>query len=246
MTEHGDEIKCDGCDADLTYTANCVDYRLVLGNESKPTYPGAGAVTAMGIYPPVERTHHFCGLGCLDHWRDREKHRSKLWREWSDKWQEEKGHKSPDGRVTSWPSPPEELRKANDAAFAAAALEAYPLKRPVRDGRPLPADEVKAFVDWLDGINDKRTLGPWSHEPADGGLVMTETKEVEGPTAACIADPGGDIICNAEYDNLGEEHDETASRREYDLAMIVALVNAWPMIRAALLAVDVPKENASA
>lgn len=123
------EITCDGCGHDLTYTGNCVDYRLVLGNESKPTYPGAGAVTAMGIYPAVKRTHHFCGLGCLDHWRDRENHEARLWREWHDKWKEEHGTKDETGRVISYRCEPEEVRKANQAVFEAAALEAFPMKR---------------------------------------------------------------------------------------------------------------------
>lgn len=124
------EINCDGCGHDLTYTGNCVDYRLVLGNESKPTYPGARAVTAMGISPPVDRAHHFCGLDCLDHWRDRARHRNKLWQDWHEQWKSEHGHKSADGRVMSWPSPPEERRKELAAEFEAAALAAFPMRRP--------------------------------------------------------------------------------------------------------------------
>jgi hypothetical protein len=67
-------VKCDGCDADLTFTGNCEDWYLVLGNESKrPWYQehgyAGGAVTSMAMYPPVNRTHHFCNLRCLDKWR---------------------------------------------------------------------------------------------------------------------------------------------------------------------------------
>lgn len=62
-------ITCDGCCRDLTYTGNSVDYRLVLGSEAKPIEPGPGAVTDMMIYPPIDRTHYFCGLHCLDKWR---------------------------------------------------------------------------------------------------------------------------------------------------------------------------------
>lgn len=62
------EIKCDTCESDLTYKSNMVDYRLVLGSEEKPGDGHGGAYTAMMIYPPVDRTHHFCGLVCLAKW----------------------------------------------------------------------------------------------------------------------------------------------------------------------------------
>lgn len=68
-----EKVTCDGCGADLTTRANSVDYRLILASESKPGY-GPGAYTDMMIYPAIERAHHFCGLSCLDRWRDRERH----------------------------------------------------------------------------------------------------------------------------------------------------------------------------
>lgn len=58
-------ITCDQCGGDLTFTANCDDYRLVVQSERLLPYPGGGAVTAMAVYPPVARAYHFCGLGCL-------------------------------------------------------------------------------------------------------------------------------------------------------------------------------------
>lgn len=62
------EVTCDQCGADLTATGNCEDWRLVLTYEGKQIR--GGMVTAMAISPPVDRTYHFCGLKCLDAWRD--------------------------------------------------------------------------------------------------------------------------------------------------------------------------------
>ena len=60
------EVNCDACAADLTYTGNSVDYRVVLGSESLPSR--GGAVTAMMVYPPITPTRHFCGIQCLVKW----------------------------------------------------------------------------------------------------------------------------------------------------------------------------------
>lgn len=60
------EITCDACGADVQYTGNCVDYRLVLASQHKQ--PRSDVVTAMAIQPPIDRPHHFCGLPCLAHW----------------------------------------------------------------------------------------------------------------------------------------------------------------------------------
>jgi hypothetical protein len=67
------EVKCDQCSRDLTTTHNIEDWRLVLKSEAKmPYYVAEGSstspVTLMGIKPPVDRTHHFCGLRCLANW----------------------------------------------------------------------------------------------------------------------------------------------------------------------------------
>lgn len=59
-------INCDNCQADLTYTYNCVDYRLHLDTQYKSSL--GGAVTAMHIDPPISEPHHFCHLGCLKEW----------------------------------------------------------------------------------------------------------------------------------------------------------------------------------
>lgn len=61
-------VLCDGCGRDLTTRTNMIDYRLVLAAEEKPG-GGSGIYTAMMICPPIDRPHHFCGLGCLDDWR---------------------------------------------------------------------------------------------------------------------------------------------------------------------------------
>lgn len=126
-----EKVICDGCGADLTTRSNSVDYRLVLASEGKPGY-GPGAYTDMMIYPAIDRAHHFCDLRCLDHWRSREHHESALWREWHDRWKEEHGTKDATGRIRSYPSTPEDVRKTRAAEFEAAALAAFPMSRPPR------------------------------------------------------------------------------------------------------------------
>lgn len=120
-------VTCDGCGSDLTTRSNSVDYRLVLAAQSKPGY-GPGFYTDMMIYPPVDRAYYFCGLGCLDHWRDREHHENALWEAWMDSWKEENGSKNEDGSISSYPEPPQETREACKAEFEAAALAAFPMK----------------------------------------------------------------------------------------------------------------------
>lgn len=61
-------ITCDQCEADLTHKRNSVDYRLVLAAEAKPGAPGVHSYTGAMKDPPVDRTHHFCGLDCLVLW----------------------------------------------------------------------------------------------------------------------------------------------------------------------------------
>lgn len=123
------KVTCDGCGGDLTTRSNSVDYRLVLGSESKPGY-GASAYTDMMIYPPVDRTYYFCELGCLDQWRARENHKSALWHQENEKWIDERGtRKGINGATyTSYPSRPEELREKLNMQFQADALVAFPMK----------------------------------------------------------------------------------------------------------------------
>jgi hypothetical protein len=122
-----EKITCDGCGADLTTCSNSVDYRLVLYSEEKPGY-GDGFYTCMMIYPPVDRQYHFCGLHCLDRWRDRERLFAKLRKERSDQWAEERGTKI-DGRIISYPRPPTEVLKEWESECRAAADQAFPLGR---------------------------------------------------------------------------------------------------------------------
>ena len=120
------KIECDGCGHDLTYTGNSVDYRLVLANESKPTYPDINCVTDMMIYPSVERTMYFCRIVCLDKWREREHHENRLWSEWMLGWKREHGTWEGE-RCRSWTVPPHALREEKRIEFEAAALAAVPL-----------------------------------------------------------------------------------------------------------------------
>jgi hypothetical protein len=60
------KIICDNCKADLTTTGNSIDYRLALISQLIPGW--GGAVTDMLISPPIDRSHHFCHMGCLREW----------------------------------------------------------------------------------------------------------------------------------------------------------------------------------
>jgi hypothetical protein len=63
------KILCDGCERDITYTGNSIDYRLTLRDEEKPNYPGCNMVTDMMIYPSLKGGEkNFCGIGCLKTW----------------------------------------------------------------------------------------------------------------------------------------------------------------------------------
>jgi hypothetical protein len=62
------KVTCDHCCADITDTGNELGYRLNLSAERLLINCKAMAVTAMMVYPPINRDHHFCGLNCLREW----------------------------------------------------------------------------------------------------------------------------------------------------------------------------------
>ena len=64
------EVRCDSCDRDLTYTGNCEDYCISLSNESIRSKDGV--VTLMVMEPPLKSNAHFCGVGCLKTWINKE------------------------------------------------------------------------------------------------------------------------------------------------------------------------------
>lgn len=133
------DITCDACGHDLTATGNSIDWRLSLTAERKPSR--GGFVTDMMIYPAIKHDMHFCGLPCLDLWRDRERHKAKLWKEHYDAWKREHGRDLGNG-MWSYPSQPPEDRDAKEAEFSKAALEAFPT--PDRPGRrPIEEDSNK-------------------------------------------------------------------------------------------------------
>lgn len=121
-----EKVTCDGCGADLTTRSNSVDYRLVLASESKPGY-GPGAYTDMMKYPPVDRTHHFCNLACLDHWRSHENCYAKLMSERWAQWKNEHGREDDDGRVRSYPCPPGETSDGWKTSARKEADKQFPL-----------------------------------------------------------------------------------------------------------------------
>lgn len=86
MSSREPQITCDSCGNDLTYTSNCIDYRLSLVNVSLGSR-GAGAVTSMMVYPAIPQDADFCGINCLREWldkrypADKKYHGGKAWAE---------------------------------------------------------------------------------------------------------------------------------------------------------------------
>lgn len=67
MSQSIGPVLCDGCAADITCSANSIDYRLVLRSEGKP--PCRSLVTDMMVYDPLPNGPlHFCDLRCLREW----------------------------------------------------------------------------------------------------------------------------------------------------------------------------------
>ncbi len=123
-------VTCDGCALDITTTSKAAEYRLALGVESKAGH-GAGYYTDLNILPPIDRTHYFCGLECMDQWTRRRWLRQKLWSEFMDEWKNEHGTKTSMG--FSYPEIPTELREKKQREFDTAALAVFPML-PLRRG----------------------------------------------------------------------------------------------------------------
>jgi len=60
------KITCDGCGEDITEAGHRPQYRLILSQEKMPN--NTGFEYAVMVYPPLKRSMHFCGLGCLSKW----------------------------------------------------------------------------------------------------------------------------------------------------------------------------------
>ena len=59
-------ITCDQCERDITTTANCIDWRILLTSEHVPSR--SGPVTAMMEYPQIDQPRYFCKTACLKEW----------------------------------------------------------------------------------------------------------------------------------------------------------------------------------
>lgn len=58
-------ITCDFCNKDLTSGKSC-DFRIILGSQMIPVIGGS---CNLGFFSdPFPETKHFCGLGCLKQW----------------------------------------------------------------------------------------------------------------------------------------------------------------------------------
>jgi hypothetical protein len=119
-------ITCDGCGDDISATNNSVDYRLALESDRKRP-GGPGACTDMVGYPPVERSHHFCNLPCLDLWRARELHYEAAMRTHLDAWSEHEGYRDESGHIRAFPILPQNTLKEWKAEARQEALEAHPM-----------------------------------------------------------------------------------------------------------------------
>lgn len=124
------QIKCDACDRDLTDAGAMPTYRLELAPAAVRN--SGGIMYGVAVYPPIDRAYHFCGLSCLDLWRDRERHKDGLWRARNEEWKQAHGHKDQNGRINSWRSMPDDVRAAAAAEIDAAALVAFPIAAPQR------------------------------------------------------------------------------------------------------------------
>lgn len=62
-------VTCDHCEADLTTTSNCDDFRIVVKSERIPS--AGGVVTAMHIEPDYSSPKYFCGNRCFSEWAKR-------------------------------------------------------------------------------------------------------------------------------------------------------------------------------
>jgi hypothetical protein len=125
----GLQIICDGCGIGIAYTRNCVGYRLALKVESRAKHPEVRVFTMMGVFPPLERDHHFCNLSCLGHWIDRRRYLDNLWHDWWGQWRELHGRRDATGKLGSYPAPDSEVTASKKAEFEAAALRAYPMRK---------------------------------------------------------------------------------------------------------------------
>ena len=62
--------KCDYCGADISHTDLPMSWRLTLTTEPVRRRPGTNASLGNSdpVDVPLDRPHHFCGLGCLADW----------------------------------------------------------------------------------------------------------------------------------------------------------------------------------
>lgn len=66
------EIHCDGCEKDITNTHDSADFRLVLEAEHMAAFPGRD-LAMLKLTAPFNHKHHFCNLGCLNYWLNKNK-----------------------------------------------------------------------------------------------------------------------------------------------------------------------------
>lgn len=59
------EITCCECKKDITYTYNCMDYRISLSNENIQPSPRAKGLTTLHIEPRLPDNYYFCSVKCL-------------------------------------------------------------------------------------------------------------------------------------------------------------------------------------
>ena len=64
---------CDFCNSDLTHDHGCDAYKLTLSCERLPVNPESQIRYDVLICPILNCDYHFCGLGCLKKWVEKDK-----------------------------------------------------------------------------------------------------------------------------------------------------------------------------
>lgn len=63
-----ESITCDSCKKELiTHTSYPANYSLQLA-AINTNRNDTGFTYGVGVVPPIEKPHHFCGFACLENW----------------------------------------------------------------------------------------------------------------------------------------------------------------------------------
>lgn len=124
-------VTCDACGGQLSDAGAMPTYALVLSSFAVPN--SGNIVFSVAVQPHISRDRHFCDLGCLDDWRDDENLRADVLRNLREAWKIAHGTPDENGRIWSYPCPPNEISEGWEAeANAAVASVAADRKAKVK------------------------------------------------------------------------------------------------------------------